>query len=153
MYKCQIVCTPQIPRIWTMTQDVHNTSTSTATREHYSYCLTVHDQPVTHIISNCAGSIYQQSGILSVCHTGRHRHGNEREQIVNLHPASGLVNSPTLASTAHWVVQGAVGQSASTSWQGIIRRNRCFCIAKEQAPCRVLPADSPTRLAQLISSK
>ncbi len=119
----------------------------------YSYCLTADDQPVTHIISTCALSklpiIYQQSGTL----TGRHTHGNGRKQIVSLPLVSQLVNSPTLESTAHWAVQGAVGQSASTSWQGIIRRNRCFTISKEQAPSRVLPADFPTRLAQLISSK
>ncbi len=66
--------------------------------------------------------------------------------------APSLVNSPIHVFTTHWASQGASSQSASTSWQGIIRRNRCFCIAKEQAPGCVLPADSPTRLAQLTSS-
>ncbi len=39
--------------------------------------------------------------------------------------------------------QGPVGWSASTIWLGIIRRNRYFGIAKEQAPSCVLPADPP----------
>ncbi len=39
--------------------------------------------------------------------------------------------------------QGQVGWSASTIWLGIIRRNRYFGIAKEQAPSRVSPADPP----------
>ncbi len=157
MYTSVKACTPQIPWIWTMRQDVHNTSTSSTTQEHYSYCLTSDDQPVTHINSACAGSklqiIYQQNSALSVCYTGRHRHSIGRKQIVSLSLALVLVNSPTLASRAHWAAQGSVGQSASTFWQGIIRHNRCFHIAKEQAPCCVLPADSPTRLAHLTSSK
>ncbi len=41
------------------------------------------------------------------------------------------------------IIQGGVGRSASTTWLGIIRRNRYFGIAKEQAPSRVSPADPP----------
>ncbi len=157
----------------------HHTLVAQNTIAMHDVCWTADDQPATGIRTSTLAStelqIIWQSGYKSTCYAGRHRHGthpishrvtptaytdsclpltmklvNSFCIFLNLSSAALYLNMSIMHLLSVFsLAQGAVGCSTRIIWSGIIQRSGT-CIGREQAPDRVLPVVSPTRLAKSL---